>query len=199
MRLASLALLLVLTAVAHAGPPGLTPPLAPEPEPAPMTAPMTADHTEAYRAQTLGADAAAVGLVLLAAATDGSGRHSNTTSVLELAAATYVIGGPLIHLLHDRPGRAAGSLALRVGAPFVLALLGGYLATAGQNCSGYDACDSDSANIAGAMLGGLVGAITASVIDAAVFAKGDPSPLAPHLTATAVRGGGMTFGVAASF
>lgn len=196
MRLASLVVLAGLTSAAHAAPPGLTPPT---PEPVPQAEPLPADYTASYRGQTLGADAAAVGLVLLAAAGVGGQSHqSNTTSLLELAAATYVLGGPMIHLLHDRPGRAAASLALRVAAPLVFAMVGAAIGRSDPGCTG-GYCDVGPGESDGAALGGLLGVITASVIDAAVFARADPLPASSHLTATAVRGGGMTFGIAGSF
>jgi hypothetical protein len=112
--------------------------------------------------------------------------------MLELALATYAIGAPMVHLLHNRGSRAAASLALRLGAPLVLGFAAAGIATnAGTS--------STDGSAAAALLGGMLGVIAASVIDAAVLAKGDPLPASTHLTVTAPRDGGMTFGLAGSF
>ncbi len=182
------ATLVALTSAAAAdpvlSPPGLTPPIAPE------TQPLPPDFTESYRSQVFGCDAIAMGLVVLAAINAGNdGRSTNTASLLELGLATYLIGGPLVHLLHDRPGTAAGSLGLRVGAPILLGFAFGMLGNSGGDDSGEGA----------AILGALIGTITALVIDSAVLAKGDDRPTRAHLTAMPIRGGGVSFGVASTF
>ncbi len=190
VRFTAAATLVALTSIAGAAPPGLTP-VAPAPEPQSPAI----DYTDCYRGQTLGADGIAVGLVVLAAVNAGTnGRSTNTVSMLELALATYAIGGPLVHLLHDRPGHAAGSLALRVGAPVVLALAGGFLGSLQSSC---DYCSSDSSG--GAALGAVLGVITASVLDATILARGDDRPSATHVTVAPIHGGGVSFGVARAF
>jgi hypothetical protein len=189
VRFAPLAILLALTSVTNADPPAQTLPIA-----TPAIEPQPIDYTPSYRGQTLGVDAVAVGLALVGAAANENQSHSIGNGMLGLALTTYLVGAPMIHLLHGRPGHAAESLALRVGAPLVLALIG---AAVGGSC-GTDRCDEPPA-VKAAAFGAVIGVIAAPIIDAVLLAKGDPLPASTHLTATAVRDGGMTFGLAGSF
>jgi hypothetical protein len=188
--------LLAFTAVARAdddvaiSPPGLTPTVAPAQPP--KDAPLPDDYTPSYRGQVLGADGAAVGLVFLAAMNGmADGRSTNTTSLLELGATTYLIGAPLIHLVHDRGKAALGSLGLRIALPVIGGLIAGRVS---GSCSDY-CSDNDTA----IFLGVLTGLVSATVIDAVFLADADPKPSATHLAVTPLRGGGTAFGLAGSF
>ena len=185
MRIAVLILALSATTAA-AEPPGLTPLV--EPAAPPPSEPLEAS----YRAQTAGADAAALGLVFVAAGTKSGG-------VSQLALGTYMFGAPLVHLAHHRPGRAAGSLALRVGLPILGGVIGAK--TYHSSCrASDDTCDDDEGPIIQAALGILGGMIAASVIDTAVLAKGDEAPARPGWSPT-VRANhdGFSLGVTGSF
>jgi hypothetical protein len=79
--------------------------------------------------------------------------------------ATYVLGGPIVHVTHGRWGAAAGSLALRVGLPVAFALLGHEL----DRCSPND--DSDLCGVTGPALGAVLGIGAAMALDSAVLAR----------------------------
>ena len=82
----------------------------------------------------------------------------------------YVLGPPIVHLVHYNPLNAAMSFALRIAAPLVL----GFAARAADG-------DDD------AMVWGAVGgAILASTVDAAALAR---EPVAPPRTAVVKIGG----------
>ncbi len=144
--------LLLLVGTVHADPPGLTPP---------TTVAPSADDTGSYRLQTAGMDALAIGLFAIADK-DDSGAAGG------LGVATYVGGGPLMHLIHHHTNRALLSLALRVGLPLVGGAIGNALGS--SHCS--DDCDND-ADIAGTAWGVIAGAIVASVIDVGYLSRGD--------------------------
>jgi len=107
-------------------------------------------------------------------------------------AVVYVAGGPTVHLAHGHPGRAAISVALRVGTPLVFGLAGMGIGAALYHgpapCNGgdmpYQGCYDDSgwgsfvAAIFGMGVGAGVGALTASTIDIAVLAR-EPAPGEP--------------------
>ena len=78
-----------------------------------------------------------------------------------IALGAYAVGGPIVHLVHDRPMAALGSFGLRVGMPAVGALLG----SAGENCKD-DKCTGGWPTV----LGGLVGALTAMSLDVTLLA-----------------------------
>jgi hypothetical protein len=189
VRFAPLVVLLALTSVTNASPPALMGPTAP-----PASEPPPIDYTPSYRGETLGVDALAVGLALVGAMANENQNHSIGSTMLVVALGTYLVGAPMVHLLKGRPARAGESLALRVGAPLVLGLIG---AVVGGSC-GTDRCDEPPA-VKAAAIGAVIGVIAAPIIDAVFLAKGDPLPASTHLTATAMRDGGMTFGLAGSF
>jgi hypothetical protein len=163
---------LLVSVPAFADPPGLT-----EPAPSPST-----PAVDSYRLEVFALDAG-VTVALVAGNRNGG--------VVGLALTTYLLGAPILHLMHDRPGTAVASAGLRIGLPLVVGLLGARAFA--------DSRDPDSDGpIAGAALGVMGGAITASAIDIGMFAKGDDRPhVAPAVTPTA--NGGMTFGLAGSF
>jgi hypothetical protein len=84
----------------------------------------------------------------------------------------YLLGGPAVHMLHDRPGPALGSFGLRVAAP----LVGMYAGAAMAGC-GHGSADSDG-NACGLQesgIGILVGAGTAIALDAILLAREETS------------------------
>jgi hypothetical protein len=80
--------------------------------------------------------------------------------------AGYALGGPIVHFANEEPGRAAGSLILRVATPTLLAAVAYSLGTR-----------SDSPNTlgtypaVGAAIVGFSGAVAASLFDATVLAR----------------------------
>jgi hypothetical protein len=151
-------ILLALASVARAEPPGLTPP-----------SPVDNSDTGSYRLQTLGFDAAALGLGIAAVKRDSD-------ALLEAAAVAYVGGPALVHLYHHHPGRAAASVALRVGLP----LLGALIGLSSVNTS---SPDCDECGIGAGILGFAIGSITASAIDIGYLSRGEdraaPAALPP--------------------
>lgn len=83
---------------------------------------------------------------------------------------TYLIAPPIVHAIHGRPGRAAASLGLRIGAPAVGMVTGITMACAFGGCSSGGDFGAYGA-IAGGALGLGAGAIAAMVVDAVVLAR----------------------------
>jgi len=146
--------------------PAPAPALKPEPEPEPPPPPGLW-----YGGQTLGVDLGAVVLLIVGGALAAS--SSNTSAgdaLLAIGSATYVLGPPIVHLTHGRPGVAAGDLGLRLGAPVAGVLAGGFFGLLLGAGGGSD----DAAGIA-VIVGGIAGTAFAVAIDAAVFAR-EPKP-----------------------
>jgi len=175
----------VWATAASADPPGLTPLVEP-------AAPATAEPVVAsYREQTAASDAAAVGLLFVAGG-------AKTVQLIPVALGTYFLGAPVIHLVHHRPGRAAASLALRVGLPILGAMIGAK--TYHSSCSPHDVECDDVGPEVNEVLGVLGGALAASVIDTAFLAKGDEAPARPAWSPTVAAGRqGFSVGLAGSF
>lgn len=171
----TLLILCMVSSIAHANPtapPGRVTP--PGDDVTPALSPVTvgpADHetVPSYRWQIVAADAASV--VLLYAA-----QYERT---LEVSGVTYLGGGPVIHLAHGNPGRAATSLALRVGLP----LLGGMIGNTHAHGDDFDP---------GVLVGMAVGAGVAMIADAAVIAPStvERTVTRPGWSPQLVTGGG---------
>jgi len=132
------------------------------------SAPGLESTTEWYGWQTLVTDGAAI--TFLAMATQAR----DTAPYLEASAATYLLGGPIVHAGHGNWGRAAGSLALRATLPFFGGLTGAALAQCRQ---GQWLC-----GVAETSLGTLLGISTAMALDWGVLAwepATKPPPLVP--------------------
>jgi hypothetical protein len=156
----SLVIVMLLAAVAHADPPGMT---------APLAAPATVDQGDAdsYRLQTALCDVAAIVMFATAAKSD----DANAAGTLGLA--MYVAGGPIVHLIHHHNGRAAASLLLRVALPLVVGAVGAGVASG--HCSNDDD-DCGFAPLGGAVIGAVVGAGAASAIDIGYLSRGEDAP-----------------------
>ncbi|HET7500094.1 MAG TPA: hypothetical protein VFK02_03800 [Kofleriaceae bacterium] len=165
---------LALAEAAHAQPgdPVDAPPAAPQPlvAPAPafappgMVAPRPQDEvrieTEHYGWQIVVSDVLAIGLAV-----------TNDGTAVPLGGLTYLLGGPIIHGMHGEGGRAAGSLALRVGLPVLGALAGRKLLRPGSGCAQDDEGCGESPEIGGLIVGGAIGLATAMIVDAALVAR----------------------------
>jgi hypothetical protein len=154
-----------------------------------------ARSTDSYRAQTLLADVAVVGVFLLASKNDSG-------NAAWLGVAGYALAAPIIHIAHHHGSRAAASLLLRVGLPILGGVIGNKLAQpSSSDCyDSYECDDNADGQIAATAFGVLIGGVTASIIDTAYLARGEdaptPSRFAPAISA---RPGGMTLGVGMSF
>jgi hypothetical protein len=155
-----------------------------------------AEETHWYGWQTLLADGASFTLLFSSLASD-SGQ-----ALPALGLGAFLLGGPVIHLAHDRGGVAAGSLALRVGLP----VAGGFIGLKASECKRVNdySCDDPGEGLAvvvGTFLGASVGALVASGIDAAALAqKTTPRragvQLTPELTPVS---GGLRAGLRGTF
>jgi hypothetical protein len=125
-------------------------------EPPPPRAPGHTASVQPYGLQIVLADVAAVALLL-----------SGQPELQAVAAGSYVLTPPILHLLHRRPARAAGSLGLRL----LLPIAGGSLGMKAEHCGR----DGDYlCGLTGLVLGGLAGALVASIVDAALLANTSP-------------------------
>ena len=158
--------------------PAFADPLAAEP-----AWPWTPSDPSSYRLEVAAVDASAVAALAMG---------HNSTLVVGLSIATYALGSPILHLVHQRPGNALGSFVMRVGLPVGGATLG-YLLTNGSSGG-----EEIPGWVGGAALGLVAGVVAASALDIGVLAKAEETPhLAPAVTP--VAHGGMTFGLAGSF
>lgn len=127
-----------------------------------------------YGWQTLAADAGAIALFttagLLSNAAD-HGAHDRTaaTATLWLGLGTYALGGPIVHLAHDRPATMARSSAMRV----LLPLAGGITALPAARIVCDSRNDDDGLACLGAsfVVGAGLGLIAAAVLDATLLAR----------------------------
>lgn len=135
-----------------------------------------------YGWQTLSADAGSATLMGVSFAASEAARSSTGPAALLVGSlGAYALGAPLVHLLNGEAGRAAASLGLRVGVPTL-----SFLAIAAAADCHNPWCKLDSAAI-----GGLVGMLAVSAVDAAViahrFQRATPATqargfsLAPHI------------------
>lgn len=132
--------------------------------PTPPSDPITPrESTRWYGWQTVIVDGASVALLFPAAASKNAGLQS---TLLTASVGGYFLGAPFVHALHGSPGRALGSLGLRVGAPLVGIALGSSL----ENCQN-DSEEPNYCGFSGAVIGGVVGILSAIVIDSAALAR----------------------------
>jgi len=117
--------------------------------------------THWYGWQIMLIDAAALGVV----ATDLAlgERASPVPGILGLGA--YALGGPIVHLVHQRPPAALGSLGLRLALPVVGALIGATAENCNRRCTGGGPT----------LVGGVVGAVFAVGIDATLARERPPA------------------------
>lgn len=201
MRTTLVLVLALLCRLGHASPAGPTPDVTP-PGMASAVAlpPPPTDQGEAsYWYQTIGADMLAFGLLVGAA----KANSSKGESVAKLSIGVYLLGGPIIHVAHDRPGRALGSVALRAGLPLVGGLIGAAFEPK-RHCDEFDPyeeCDGDG--IGGpALLGLMTGVVAAMIVDSTVLSDGRPPKAKPQPSWTPTAGAtrnGFALGVSGRF
>ena len=175
----TLFVLMVVTSVVHAQPPGLTDPDAALAPPG-MVAPIQEDEMipgePSYWYQTALLD---VGVIAAMSLTF----EAESEELLIATLALYGLGGPIVHAAHGHRGRAVGSLVLRAGLPII---------------GGYALAEVSEDGLEGFLIGFAVGMGTAMIIDSAVLARGTPAKrrVAPTVTPLA---GGASVGVTGSF
>ncbi len=125
-----------------------------------------------YGYQTFSADATAIALLWMAAEKDSDPAAYGTIGV-------YLLGAPTVHGVHRRPGAVVGSVALRVFLPFLGSALGG----ASADCS-VQVVNDENCDFGGQVVGFVVGAAVAMVIDSAALAWERKAPPAPERSAT---------------
>jgi hypothetical protein len=141
-----------------------------------------------YGGPSIALDAAAVTLFVVGIDEDGAGQWLTWAAV-----GTYVLGAPTVHVLNRQYGRAAGSLALRVGVPVATF----YAVSALADCDRAEEC-------MGGALAGLFGAAIATTFtmafdDFGLARKDRPVQRAWTPSVAPTSNGGMTFGVVGTF
>jgi hypothetical protein len=117
-------------------------------------------------------------------------------ALLGTAVGAYFVGGPIVHAAHGRWAATGTSIALRVGIPAGAAFVGAGLGAVSCGATGVDGSGGGGipCYVVGAGLGAILGALTASLVDAFALAT-EPEPRAsdkPSVapTVSLVRGGG---------
>lgn len=199
--------ILALPALAHADPPGMTPPVVPSPStyvpsgyspyPAPPSGPVTEQPPglRSYRGLTIGADFAAVGMFFY-------GISEDNEAVLKASIGTYVLASPIIHVAKGRVGSGLASLGMRLGFPLLGIYIGDALHTT-PKCANdyYDDCYDEDIN-GEAVLGAILGIGTAMVVDSVYLARGDKPKAAPQpqwSPTLRASQGGFALGAAGTF
>lgn len=135
-----------------------------------------------------------LGLAALLSLDGGGGSDAGAGTAGAVALGTYLLGGPIVHVVHDRWGKAFGALGLLAGLPATGALIG-YGASDG--CSG-DSCREDAA-----VWGGIAGGLAAPIVDGLALgwaSKGDTGvAAAPVLPFAMPQRGGAIVGVGGVF
>lgn len=143
-----------------------------------------------YGWQTLAADGMSLALTVGAIALAGSGGEEPSSALGWGALGTYVLGAPILHFVHENPGRGFASLGMRVVGPIALGVIG----AAAEDCANHG---GEFCGVGGAVVGATMGIVAAITIDAAVFAYDDPpegAALAPRFRLGLSPRGVVAFG-----
>lgn len=147
-----------------------------------------------YGWQTLTTDASAIAVAALAATLDGNATAQ--PPAIGIALGTYLLGGPLVHAFHGQGGKAGGSFAVRLLAPVTL----GGLAWAASQCNPIADGDMCSLGTVVATIGGAaLGAVVASVVDAAAIAHEDVPKRTSLVPVVQMSKDGGSVGLAGTF
>jgi hypothetical protein len=169
--------------------PAPAPTQAPASAPAPAPAPAPVPGTIWYGDQTLYTDLASISVWIVGGALTASNSTSAASPwIVVTGGLGYLLGGPIIHIVHGRGATAAADLGIRIGLP-----LGGVLAgvLVGAVAGGANSCGNGTGlgNLCGILWGAIVGDILgiggAVALDAAVLAR-EPVPAAPVANARAL-------------
>jgi hypothetical protein len=127
-----------------------------------------------YGWQTLAADAVPATLLVAGVALD----DGTSPSLYGAAALTFVVGGPVIHAVHDHAGKALGSLGLRLALPVVGVVIGSSVAPPLNPCPALPGGECEESDSTPVLLGGVFGMTAASIIDSALLAYEAETPAA---------------------
>ncbi|HVY30142.1 MAG TPA: hypothetical protein VHB79_26475 [Polyangiaceae bacterium] len=159
-----------------------------------------------YGWQTFAADGAAVALAAAAVPLGAHAPYWPAEALGYTSAATYALGGPVIHLVQRQPLKAAGSFGLRVGLPFAVYALLEH--DSWSHCPAKNEGEDEQycQPKLGTLLGVLAAGVAASAIDGAVLAwkpieTERVSSLMPLVSVDRDRRGrtGLTVGLSAAF
>jgi hypothetical protein len=174
MGLAVLGCVLVFSGLAQAAPPTerAPPPKWGGPPPPKWGGPPPSKAAEEpeyddYRLSLLGSDLTAISLIVVGAVVSDDNDTIGNFALLG-GVATYALGGPIIHLVHEQPGRALGSFALRVGLPGAGVLIIAGLASSCQ-FGGEGGCEVGAVVFGGVVV--LGGFVTAMIVDDGFLGK----------------------------
>jgi hypothetical protein len=128
----------------------------------------TVEHT--YGGETLTADGLSIGLIIASAVLP-----STNGTITNIGLGGYLLAAPAVHLAHGNPGRALGSLGLRVALPVGLGVGGFYtgylLAGGGKGCNGFQCYGTVVVGALLGLTGVVVGMAGAMAVDAGVLAR----------------------------
>jgi len=145
-------------------------------------------HEHWYGWQTLSVDALPAGLFVGAIVADGE----RGSTFLITGSSTFALGAPLVHVLHERPLIGLASFGLRVGLPLLGLAIGLPFADLSPSPAMPDMADEDaSIGATPIIVGGLLGAATASALDAGFLAYDTP----PRRSATSETSSALPLGV----
>jgi hypothetical protein len=141
-----------------------------ETSPAGVNEASVAEPPQWYGWQTLGFDGALlVGTIAAGELSRGGGAFEELAWVPAVA---FLLGGPSIHLIHEEPWRALGSLGLRTGLPVLGGLFGrGFLASCPPPDGDYGSC-----GLGELAVGVATGMLAATLIDGFALARESPKP-----------------------
>ena len=117
-----------------------------------------------YGYQTFAPDALALTVFLVA------GDQGDSGPVVGTVAGLYLLGGPLVHGLHRRPGAVVGSVAMRVLLPFASMAVGSAVADCSVRVVNDENCDFGEK-----IVGFAVGMGLAMIADAALLSWERPT------------------------
>jgi hypothetical protein len=132
-----------------------------------------------YGGKILAADAAVVGTLILAVGT-------NSAPIAALGGVSYLVTPAVIHGVHGRGGLSALSVVLRIALPLTGMVIGGSMTNCHASTGGED--DDAFCGFGEAIVGGVLGVIAASVVDASLaweVALNTPSVVQPRPRTTA--------------
>ena len=175
----------------------------PTPAPAPVpAAPVVLTEREWYGWASLLVDAAALGIFI-------GGWAADDGKIVGAGYLGYIFGSPVVHFAHGNVGKGFGAFGMRVGIPlggFLVGGLFGYGFGGGADGDGKFKNLGSSSNgpVVGATIGGAIGVIAASAIDAGLMAYTKPRPRETASTVTLVpkldlRPGHTAVGVGGTF
>lgn len=166
--------------------------------PPPLTR-VSGEREVVYGGATLTFDANAAGFAI--AGLVSVNRERQQEILVAVATVLFVAGPPTVHLFHREPGKALGSLGLRIGLPVIGALVGERLRPSDVECESYksDGVGCPRRLSTGPLVGAGIGAAAAIALDALLLARtrvSEPRTITPQVAASGLA---FSFGVAGAF